>query len=308
MPSRNDSTIIPLESFNLVAVPASTHNIAWSPDAELAIGCDDCVFIFLPEFSTNTSTAGQGSEVPRQYNDAALRFPSVEHRHPELNRPLFETAEQEFPEFEHVPGGGGSGIVTGQGSSMNHGVALEWSPSGLGRMKRSVLAVLTGAGAITVYCEGASDGTNASKIRGRNARSLRPWVAAWGVGAGLLLPRADGHDAQYSKEYITAFAWARDTNDRGAFMAYATDDGEVVIVSVQAKHDSDATPGDCGLWRVEEVARFIAEGPHPRLDVRYYRFYELLLNGYSVTNPGFSRLTQTIHHPGHPSRSVGALG
>ncbi|KAI1775522.1 transcription factor IIIC subunit delta N-term-domain-containing protein [Hypoxylon cercidicola] len=265
MPSKNDN-ILPLESFSLTAVPASTHNIAWSPDAELAIGCDDCVFIFLPEFSTDTFTADHGSEVSRQYNDAALRFPSVEHRHPDLNRHLFGTAEQEFPEFEHVPGGGGSGTITGQGSSMNHGVALEWSPSGLGRMHRSVLAVLTGAGAITVYCEGASDGMNGSKLRGRSARSLRPWVAAWGVGAGLLIPRADGQESEYSKEYITAFAWARDTDGRGTLMAYANDDDEVVILSVQAKHDSNATPGDCGQWRVEEVARFVAEGPHPILD------------------------------------------
>ncbi|KAI1758700.1 hypothetical protein GGR53DRAFT_516192 [Hypoxylon sp. FL1150] len=282
MPSENDTTILPLESFSLLAVPASTHNIAWSPDAELAIGCDDCVFIFLPEFSTAPSTSGGssshvpghghgdghggGTEISRQYNDAALRFPSVEHRHPDLNRPLFDAAGQEFPEFEHVPGGGGSGVITSQGSSMNHGVALEWSPSGLGRMGRSVLAVLTGAGALTVYCEGASDGMSASKLRGRNVRSLRPWVAAWGVGAGLLLPRAEGHGADYAKEHVTAFAWARDTEGRGALMAYANDDGEVVVVSVQAKHDSNAKPGDCGHWRVEEIARFDAEGPHPKLD------------------------------------------
>lgn len=271
MPSRHNNTILPLESFSMVAVPASTHNIAWSPDAELAIGCDDCVFIFLPDFTTDISSK-TGGDISRQYSEAALRFPSVEHRHPDLNRPLFDATDEEFPAFEHVPGGGGSGVITSQGSSMNHGVALEWSPPGLGRMGRSALAVLTGAGVVTVYCEGASDGMTASssRLRGRGARSLRPWMAAWGVGGGLLLPRAGGHDAEYSKEYVTAFAWARDTEGRGALMAYANDDGEVVVVSVQSKHDLNAKPGDCGMWRVEEVARFDAEGPHPRLDVRCY--------------------------------------
>ncbi|OTB00559.1 hypothetical protein M426DRAFT_324225 [Hypoxylon sp. CI-4A] len=260
------NSILPLESFSLTAAPASTHNIAWSPDAELAVGCDDCVFLYIPEFSVPKSAEGPNNDIARQYNEAALRFPSVEHRNPELNRPIFDLVGQEFPEFEHAPGGGGSGTVTSQGSSMNHLVALEWSPSGLGRMSRSVLAVLTGAGTLTIYCEGASDGMNAFKLRGRNARTLRPWVAAWGVGAGLLLPPAADHEVQYSKEYITSFAWARDTDGDGALLSYANDDDEIVILSVQAEHDSNAALGDCGQWRVEEVARFLADGPHPHID------------------------------------------
>ncbi|KAI0848074.1 hypothetical protein F5Y00DRAFT_97691 [Daldinia vernicosa] len=258
--------ILPLESFSLIASPASTHNIVWSPDAELAIGCDDCVFLFVPEYSVPKDTNGASSGAVRQYNETTLRFPTVEHRSPELNRPLFNLVKQKFPDFEYTPGGGGSGTVASQGSSMNHLVALEWSPCGLGRMNRSVLAVLTGTGAITIYCEGASDNMNAFKLRGRNARTLRPWVAAWGVGAGLLLPLAKGHEVEYTKEYITSFAWARDIDSHGALLAYANDDDEVVIISVQAKHDSSAPPGDCGLWRVEEVARFVAEGPHPKSD------------------------------------------
>ncbi|KAI2465020.1 hypothetical protein F4781DRAFT_410928 [Annulohypoxylon bovei var. microspora] len=261
--NRKDN-ILPLESFTLTAVPSSTHNIVWSPDAELAIGCDDCVFLFIPDYTIPKSQKGRDPGVVRQYNDVALRFPSVEHRSPELNRPLFDLVGQEFPDFEFVPGGGGSGPVTSQGSSMNHLVALEWSPCGLGRMSRSALAVLTGAGTITVYCEGASDSKNAFKPRGRSARTLKPWVAAWGVGAGLLLPAAKGHQVEYTKEYITAFAWARDTDGYGALLAYANDDDDIVIVSVQARHDSNATPGDRGQWRVEEVARFTGAGPHPK--------------------------------------------
>ncbi|KAI1382692.1 uncharacterized protein F4822DRAFT_423248 [Hypoxylon trugodes] len=265
-PENEQNNILPLESFTLTAVPASTHNIVWSPDAELAIGCDDCVFLFIPEFTTHPPSNAINGIAPRQYNDVALRFPTVEHRNPEINRPLFDLIKQEFPGFDYVPGGGGSGIVTSQGSSMNHLVALEWSPSGLGRMNRSILAVLTGAGTIIMYCEGASDGMNAFKVRGRNARSLRPWVAAWGVGAGLLVPFAEGHETQYTKECITAFAWARDIDSHGALLAYSNDDDEIAILSVQSKHDSNASPGDCGQWRVEEVGRFVAEGPHPRLD------------------------------------------
>lgn len=267
MASEHHINVLPLESFSLTAVPASTHNISWSPDAELALGCDDCVILFIPEFSIPQAGDGLDYGVVRQYNEAALRFPSVEHRDPQLNRPLFDLVGQEFPRYDYVPGGGGSGTVAGQGSSMNHVVALEWSPCGLSRMNRSVLAVLSGSGAIVVYCEGASDGMSHYNHHGHSTRSLRPWLAAWGVGAGLLLPIAHGNKAEYMKEYITSFAWAKDTDGCGALLAYANDDDEIAIVSVQSQHDSNATPGDGGKWRVEEVARFVAEGPHPESDV-----------------------------------------
>ncbi|KAI1086497.1 hypothetical protein F5B19DRAFT_498302 [Rostrohypoxylon terebratum] len=258
--------LLPLESFALTAVPASTHNVVWSPDAELAVGCDDCVYVFVPDFTIPKFPDDRDPSVVRQYNDVALRFPTVEHRSPQLNRPLFDYVAQEFPDFEFIPGGGGSGPITSQGSSMNHLISLEWSPCGLGRMNRSVLAVLTAAGTITVYCEGASDKKNAFKPRGRSARTLLPWVAAWGVGAGLLLPTTEGHQVGYFKEHVTSFAWAKDTDGHGALLAYANDDDDIVIVSVQAKHDPDASPGDCGQWRVEEVMRFTGLGPHPKVN------------------------------------------
>ncbi|KAI0006272.1 hypothetical protein F4779DRAFT_633134 [Xylariaceae sp. FL0662B] len=269
MASAGRKGILPLEPFSMTAVPTTTHNVAWSPDAELAIGCDDCIFLFLPQFSSHKSLKGgrgpSSMRPARQYNEVALRFPCMELRSPELNRPLFDIAGQGFPEFAHIPGGG-SNPVTSQASSMNHVVAMEWSPCGLGCMKRSVLAVLVGGGFITIYCEGVSDDMSAFKLGGRNARSLRHWAAAWGVGAGLLLPTAEGREEVYSREYITAFSWAKDTDEEANLLAYTNDDDEIVIISVQADHSPKALPGSTGDWRVEEVARFYVDGPHPKTD------------------------------------------
>ncbi|KAI1147592.1 hypothetical protein F4825DRAFT_436883 [Nemania diffusa] len=279
---------LPLESFGLSILPKTTHNIVWSPDNELAIGCDDCVLVYVPDFSLRSPAAsasasdgagvgGGGGEErtryhyyyyydgggPRQYDEAALRFPVAPLKSPELNRHLFEALGHEFAGYTFFTGAGAA-VITGHGSTLNHTVALAWSPCGLGRVGRAVLAVLTAAGIVTVYCQGASSEAVGSAAGGSGgARTMRPWTAAWHVGGGFLVPAAEGHGVTDKKECIAAFAWARDTRGSGAVLAYLNDDREVVVLLVDAEHDAKAEPGHPGTWKVCEVARFVAEGPHP---------------------------------------------
>ncbi|KAH6659340.1 hypothetical protein BKA67DRAFT_529497 [Truncatella angustata] len=269
MRSEEQSGILPLEPLSLVSIALTTHNVAWSPDAELAVSSDDSVFLYLPEFPSKGTKSKAASladlETRRQYSEVALRFPAVELRAPELNRPLFGTAKQEFPDFEFTWEAGQS-LVANIGSSLNHVVALEWSPNGLGRLKRSVLAVLTGSGALTIYCEGAANDSGSVKIKSRNIRTIGSWVAPWGVGGNLLLPRAKGHQSPYSMEHITSFAWARDLDRNGTLLAYMNDEDEIIILSVQSRHAIDGTENHPGDWNVEEVARFAGDGPHGKGD------------------------------------------
>ncbi|KAI0466896.1 hypothetical protein F4859DRAFT_287888 [Xylaria cf. heliscus] len=257
---------LPLESLNLAILPKTTHNITWSPDCELAIACDDCVLVYVPDFSrlavpANTN-GGRYDTGPRQYDEAALRFPIAPLKPADLNRHLFREADQEFAGYANFTGAG-SGVITGHGSTLNHTVALAWSPCGLGRMNRAVLAVLTAAGIVTVYCQGAPEVVGASV--GRNARSLRPWIPAWHVGGGFLVPTADGHPSTGKKECVTAFSWARDTHAGVAVLSYLNDEHEIVLLLVRATHQAKAASGHPGTWTVREVARFMAEGPHATL-------------------------------------------
>ncbi|KAI1121491.1 hypothetical protein F5Y10DRAFT_256235 [Nemania abortiva] len=263
MSAMSPAHAIPLESFNLSILPKATHNIVWSPDNELAIGCDDCVLVYVPDFSLRPSAPANGARTrydgPRQYDEAALRFPVAPLKSPELNRHLFEAMGHDFAGYTFFTGAGGA-VITGHGSTLNHTVALAWSPCGLGRMNRAVLAVLTAAGIVTVYCQGASEPVAST---GRNARTMRPWIAAWHVGGGFLVPAAQERAVLDKKECITALAWARDTRTGASILAYSNSDREVVILLVRATHGANAEPGHPGTWKVCEVARFVAEGPHP---------------------------------------------
>ncbi|KAI1317298.1 hypothetical protein F5Y16DRAFT_153203 [Xylariaceae sp. FL0255] len=304
------TTVLPLEPIELTVNPKSTHNLAWSPDAELAVAVDDSVIIFVPEFfprpglspdEPNVSSAPYDG--PTQFSEVrSLRFPTTPLRHREFNRHLFENVGQEFDALLHFTGAGtgfgvdGQTVLVAHGGTLNHVVAVEWSPAGLGRVGRSVLAVLSSAGVITVYCQGKSDESSSMGVNGagdakgkeRKSRSLRPWCAAWCVGAGLFVPVAPGPDGRVSegkREAVVSFSWARDfaslTADMGnsknegnggrdsacAILSYLNDEDELVILEIGARHDDgDGTgkmpTGHPGIWRVLEVARCRLEGPH----------------------------------------------
>ncbi|KAK3323752.1 gpi-anchor transamidase-like protein [Cercophora scortea] len=174
------------------------------------------------------------------------------------------------------PFGAGYGPITGVGSSMNHVVCMGWSPSGLGVNRRPILAVMTGAGTIAMY----GDGSAAVNILHRandgmlQHRELVSWVVLWGVGERLMVP---GQQTDVS-EYIRGFAWAKDIAIGQALLATINDLGEVAILSVQTAYMTDGAktkstaPGQSDsaeslVWRVHEVARFKAKGPHPAGDI-----------------------------------------
>ncbi|KAK3688265.1 gpi-anchor transamidase-like protein [Podospora appendiculata] len=174
------------------------------------------------------------------------------------------------------PFGAGYGPITGVGSSMNHVVCMGWSPSGLGVNRRPILAVMTGAGTIAMY----GDGSTAVNILHRandgmlQHRELVSWMVLWGVGERLMVP---GQQTEVS-EYIRGFAWAKEVAIGQALLATINDLGEVAILSVQLAYTTDgartksAAPrqpdsAESLVWRVQEVARFKAKGPHPTGDI-----------------------------------------
>jgi hypothetical protein len=213
------------------------------------------------------------------------------------------------------PFGAGYGPITGVGSSMNHVVAIGWSPSGLGVNRRPILGILTGSGTLAMF----GDGSDFDNILPRanegmlQRRELNSWVVLWGVGERLIVP---GQQTEVS-EYIRGFAWASEIAPGQALLATINDLKEVAIISVQCVLMADDTKAKGDLpfrtesresvvWLVHEVARFKAEGPHEASSVSYLS--ELCSNNRAPADLSTSHWIQTGCPTAPPSVSRGDLG
>ncbi|KAJ4164708.1 hypothetical protein LMH87_006370 [Akanthomyces muscarius] len=272
----------PLQSLSLPSRPLTSHAIAWSCDAELAIATIEGIHIFLPEYPRSS---GDGEKPPSERYATSPQFPLFMHTSgslrpdPAINAQLCLFAGvHELPPPLPPPGaadaaggfpGVGSGKITGAGASLGQIIRVEWSPSGLGSNLRPVLTALTGHGAIT--CLGEYIDLRKPEASTKQVRSFKNWRILWGLGAQLPLPILDatrcaelGEDVQIMSERITAFSWAKEILPGRALLAYETDDKDVVIMAVQF-YSRNRAPDEKG-WDIREIARFDSSGPHVTVD------------------------------------------
>lgn len=172
-----------------------------------------------------------------------------------------------LPDIDHHPGAG-AGVIGSAGTSLNHVVAVGWSPPGLGKNRRPVLAVLTGCGSLAVYGEGCASpfGSTARPYRsvatgGRGAvRDLASWAVLWAVGENFVVP---GQEEYGYGEFVKAFAWSQGAGDGKALLGYMNDQREIVVLCVGTEYKKSDEDGlDEAVWNVQEMCRFEAEGPH----------------------------------------------
>jgi Transcription factor IIIC subunit delta N-term len=268
--------IPPLESIILPSKPLTSHALAWSCDNELAVAADNSVHVLLPDYpSKPRSQAGsshrderrQGS-LQNQFSGARIQFLTMKMPDPRINNDLFAAAAIPllYDESEEAEGyrGVGEGQIGGSGSALNQVAALQWSPGGLGYNLRPILTVLLTTGVLMSYGEktGKIFASNASS----KSRGFSAWKILWGVGATVRLP--DTYDQ--SLDRIKSSAWAKQIAVGRALLAYATEIGEVVLLSVQYVSTGEAgEKGDTiSAWQLKEVGRFNGCGPHPKQHVR----------------------------------------
>ncbi|KAM5362021.1 hypothetical protein ACJZ2D_012771 [Fusarium nematophilum] len=262
----------PLKTIHLKSRPLTTHALAWSCDAELAVATDDTIYIFLPEYprGNGPDDAGEEEELQSQFS-LSYRASGLIRPDPTINAQLCAFAgirvvgppandENWFP-------GVGNGLVTGSGASICQIVRLEWSPNGLGCNLRPILTALSTNGGI--YALGEHIDRQSTMIAGMQTRSFKAWKTLWGLGAQLPLPDAAVDDGYRNmNERIQSFSWAREMAAGRSLLAYCNDTEEVAVMSVQLfsrPRDSEPSSEET-IWDIREAARFDGRGQHTKED------------------------------------------
>lgn len=152
--------------------------------------------------------------------------------------------------------------------------ALDWSPPGLGKHKRSVLAVLTSNHVLSIWeCVGkpeiATDWVRAGVIN----HALQAHYKAKDVQSPEESEN-DHFERLRAKQRIRAFAWSPalphsslsgasgDCTTSNPFLAVSNDRGEVLVVEMQTPHD--VLKPDAAQWSLSVVASFGVEVPDPK--------------------------------------------
>ncbi|KAM0321968.1 hypothetical protein ACHAPQ_009193 [Fusarium lateritium] len=262
----------PLKSIHLKSRPLTTHALAWSCDAELAVATDDTIYIFLPEYPrTNGPDDGaEDDELQSQYT-LSYRASGLIRPDPTLNAQLcsfsgIRVAGPPANDENWFPGVG-SGLVTGSGAPICQIVRLEWSPNGLGCNLRPILTALSTSGCI--YAVGEHIDRQSAMISGMRTRGFKAWKTLWGLGAQLPLPDPNEEDGYRNmNERVQSFSWAKEVGAGRGLLAYCNDVEEVAVMAVQlfSRPKEDEVPSEETIWDIQEVARFDGRGRHTKED------------------------------------------
>ncbi|KAF4963669.1 hypothetical protein FSARC_8313 [Fusarium sarcochroum] len=262
----------PLKTIHLKSRPLTTHALAWSCDAELAVATDDTIYIFLPEYPRNNGPddAGEDEELQAQYS-LSYRASGLIRPDPTLNAQLcsfsgIRVAGPPANDENWFPGVG-SGLVTGSGAPICQIVRLEWSPNGLGCNLRPILTALSTSGCI--YAIGEHIDRQSTMIAGMRTRSFKAWKTLWGLGAQLPLPDSSQEDGYRNmNERIQSFSWAKEVDAGRGLLAYCNDAEEVTIMTAQLfsrPRENDPSSEET-LWDIREAGRFDGRGRHTKED------------------------------------------
>ncbi|CAJ0549093.1 Ff.00g027060.m01.CDS01 [Fusarium sp. VM40] len=262
----------PLKSIHLKSRPLTTHALAWSCDAELAVATDDTIYIFLPEYprTSGPDDGAEDDELQSQYT-LSYRASGLIRPDPTLNAQLcsfsgIRVAGPPANDENWFPGVG-SGLVTGSGAPICQIVRLEWSPNGLGCNLRPILTALSTSGCI--YAVGEHIDRQSAMISGMRTRGFKAWKTLWGLGAQLPLPDPNEEDGYRNMiERIQSFSWAKEVGAGRGLLAYCNDVEEVAIMAVQlfSRPKEDEPSSEETVWDIREVSRFDGRGRHTKED------------------------------------------
>ncbi|KAI5269346.1 hypothetical protein E4T47_07160 [Aureobasidium subglaciale] len=227
--------------------PNTLDNIFWSKEGIIAVGGSDHVSLFVPRLKVVVSDERRWDKINLKTN--FFTFEDIQLQLP-LSWKNFSIGEEMSESFVH---------------------ALDWSPPGLGKHKRSVLAVLTSNHVLSIWeCIGkpeiATDWVRACVInhalqahfRGKDLR-------------GQEESEPDHLERLRAEQRIRAFVWSPappnpslsgasgDCSTRSPYLAVSNDRGEVLVINVQTPYD--VADSKTSKWGLSVVASFSVEVP-----------------------------------------------
>ncbi|KAH0014969.1 hypothetical protein KCU78_g8420, partial [Aureobasidium melanogenum] len=230
--------------------PNTLDNIFWSKEGVIAVGGSDHVSLFVPRLKAIASDERRWDKINLKtsfftLDDIQLQLP--------LSWKNFSIGEEMSESFVH---------------------ALDWSPPGLGKHKRSVLAVLTSNHVLSIWeCVGKPE-------------IATDWVRACVVNHALQAhykekdvqsseeSEHDHFERMRAKQRIRAFAWSPalpnsslsgasgDSTTGRPYLAVSNDRGEVLVIEIQTPH-SILEP-DTARWRLSIATSFGIDVPETK--------------------------------------------
>lgn len=260
--------------------PTTLDCLSWSRDNQLAVAGGEQVAILSPRLgSSGANNTHWDTTVFRVNGFTAAEIP--------VQEPL------SFENFD-----------VGEELSTRHVQALKWSPPGLGRYAKCVLAILSSNHALSIWeCDGKPDVS-----RNWNRKSvLNNFVKSYYEDAGGI--NEGDHELKQVRQRIHAFCWAPALRaktgqpldghlDRGEhFLAIATGRGEIMILRVRSPYS--------GLSSEDEEWKFTVIH---RIDLHAELANDNVATASSANAPKVAAVSWSswLHRPGSAS-SVFAL-
>ena len=232
-----------IDNIQLQAVPSGINCISWSEDGDLALASGEYVHVLTPKKAIGQKTSNELSTGFRQWNSTRIKANAFT-----------------FDEWPEVKPGSFSTFSLGEEQSASSVSAIAWSPAGIAKHRRCLLAVLTTNSVLSLW-----------ETNGELGKWERVCLPHLTLQKHFGQP-VNGEDPLRKKTRIRSFCWSPPVgafNDASlfnlsrasvagpkwgkCFLTVTNDDQDVVVLSLQRVQVSEK---EAILWHVKVTSTY----------------------------------------------------
>lgn len=232
-----------LDNIQVQAVPSGIGCISWSEDGDLALGSGEYVHVLTPKRGIARNTSNDSSTGFRQWNSTRIKANAFT-----------------FDEWPEVKPGTFSTFSLGEEQSASTVSTITWSPAGIAKHRRCLLAVLTTNSLLSLW------ETNGELGKWERVCLLQPTLQehfgkpvndedplrkktrirsfCWSPPVGAF---DDGNLSNVSRTSVAGRKWGK------CFLTVANDDQDIVVLSLQRVQVSER---EASLWDVKVITAY----------------------------------------------------